>query len=579
MQLPQVSLPITIPPQKLRPTQDDVPPTLRMRREISELCSQYIKEHNPVPPTPLTELEEYAEILLGKAGIDIAYNKYTAVIMNNLMWRDSLATVPYERRLLLVPKCLRVEETCPAPFDEFGLLCKECGQCSLQDMQVEAEKLGYAVLIAEGSALVMSIIETGKIDAIVGVSCLSVLEKAFPFMESAAIPGIAVPLLQDDCIDTTVDLDTVWDVIHLTSDDKTYRMNLDEMRDEVQTWFTADSLEHLMGPVDGDSGGESDKIAREWLGRDGKRWRPFLTACAYQALLEDTTNEDAPDTLKKVAIAVECFHKASLIHDDIEDEDLIRYDQATVHAEHGIAVALNVGDLLLGEGYRLIAESGATAQQIADMMTIASVGHRDLCRGQGAELCWTRDPQPLKSTQVLEIFRLKTAPAFEVALRLGAVLGAADENTHDVLHQYSESLGIAYQIRDDMEDWLGSEGTSDEEAMRPTLLPALALEKSKGDNKSLVQSLWQRQQLTASDIETLRALFAEIGVDHRASELLDIYKEEAVRSLRTLEHATLKGLLRRVMGKIFNDLEIKGWCRESEASHVTSGETSPESTG
>ncbi|MHC4994596.1 MAG: polyprenyl synthetase family protein, partial [Planctomycetota bacterium] len=213
------------------------------------------------------------------------------------------------------------------------------------------------------------------------------------------------------------------------------------------------------------------------------------------------------------------------------------------------------------------------------MMTVASVGHRDLCRGQGAELCWTRDPQPLKSTQVLEIFRLKTAPAFEVALRLGAVLGGADEATHEALHSYSENLGIAYQIRDDMEDWLGSEGTSDEEAMRPTLLPALALEKTKGDDKELVKTVWQRQQLTGEDTESLRELFGEVGVDHRASELLDVYKEEAVRSLRMLEHATLKGLLRRVMGKIFNDIEIKGWCRESEASHVAGGEVGAEPAG
>jgi len=77
--------------------------------------------------------------------------------------RDTLATIPYERRLLLMPKCLRVEARCPAPFDEFGLLCKKCGLCSIQDLQTEAERLGYAVLVAEGSAIVMAIIETGKI--------------------------------------------------------------------------------------------------------------------------------------------------------------------------------------------------------------------------------------------------------------------------------------------------------------------------------------------------------------------------------------------------------------------------------
>src|SRR4028119_1799652 len=72
----------------------------------------------------------------------------------------ALAGIPYERRLRLMPKCLRVEAKCPAPFDEFGLLCKKCGLCSIQDLQEEAERLGYAVLVAEGSALVMAILQT-----------------------------------------------------------------------------------------------------------------------------------------------------------------------------------------------------------------------------------------------------------------------------------------------------------------------------------------------------------------------------------------------------------------------------------
>src|SRR6202008_1523541 len=193
------------------------------------------------------ELRLHADEIVKKVGCDEKYRDYIAVCLSNESWRDQLATVPYERRLLLLPKCLRVEDKCPAPFDEFGLLCKQCGLCTIQDLQNEAERLGYAVLVAEGSALVMAIIQTGKIDAIIGVSCLSVLEKAFPYMESAAIPGVAIPLLQDDCVDTSVDTEWVWDMIHLTSDDRTYRMDLDRLREEVQGWFTPESLDKLMG--------------------------------------------------------------------------------------------------------------------------------------------------------------------------------------------------------------------------------------------------------------------------------------------------------------------------------------------
>src|SRR5262249_5524763 len=148
-------------------------------------------------------------------------------------------------------------------FDEFGLLCKQCGLCSIQDLQVEAERLGYAVLVAEGSAIVMALIQTGKIEAIVGVSCLSVLERAFPYMEAAAIPGIAIPLLQDDCVDTTVDLDWVWDIIHLSSGDRTRRLDLDGLRSEVDSWFTSAALTELLGP----SKSPADDVARAWLGR------------------------------------------------------------------------------------------------------------------------------------------------------------------------------------------------------------------------------------------------------------------------------------------------------------------------
>ena len=200
---------------------------------------------------------------------------YVGVLLNNEVWREQLATVPYERRLLLLPKCLRVEDECPAPFDEFGLLCKQCGLCTIQDLQDEAERLGYAVLVAEGSALVMALIQTGKIDAIVGVSCLSVLERAFPYMEAAAIPGVAIPLLQDDCNDTTVDLDWVWDIIHLTSDDRTRRLDLDALRDEVDVWFTpAVARRACLGEprTARPSGSRANGSARA-----GKRWRPFLT--------------------------------------------------------------------------------------------------------------------------------------------------------------------------------------------------------------------------------------------------------------------------------------------------------------
>ena len=552
-----VNIPRLAPIQKWRTPKKNVPQTLAHRQRILQTVRNYVAEFNPIPPLPAADLKVHADRVVERLGCDPIYRDYIGVLISNEMWREALAAVPFERRLLLLPKCLRVESKCPAPFDEFGLLCKQCGLCSIQDLTLEAEKLGYAVLVAEGSAIVMSLIQTGKIEAIVGVSCLSVLERAFPYMEAAAIPGVAIPLLQDDCIDTNVDLDWVWDYIHLSSADATRRLDLSALREEVDSWFTPVTLASLLG----NSQSDCERIGAEWLMRAGKRWRPFLSIATYQALA-GKNGEEIPSDLKKIAVAVEAFHKASLIHDDIEDDDAVRYGEITLHTEHGIPVALNVGDLLIGEGYRLLANNKLPAEARAAMTLVASEGQRELCRGQGAELAWSRKPTVLTPLQVIDIFRHKTAPAFEVALRLGAIAAGKHDECAETLGAYSAALGIAYQIRDDLSDWDGTGDSNDLATLRPSLLLAVARERANGEVRSYLERVWRREE--PADAARLAAICRDTGADERCRQLLETYKEEAIRSLASLENGSLKGLLRRTLGKIFNDVEIKGWCKEQE---------------
>jgi geranylgeranyl pyrophosphate synthase len=274
--------------------------------------------------------------------------------------------------------------------------------------------------------------------------------------------------------------------------------------------------------------------------------------------------------VRAVAVAVECFHKASLVHDDIEDDDDRRYGREALHAEHGIPVALNVGDLLVGEGYRLLAACDAPADVRATLVRIAAEGHRQLCAGQGAELAWGRAPKALSSAAVIEIFRKKTSPAFEVALRLGAALGGASPDVHPILTRYSDALGVAYQIRDDVDDLTDADAPDDIAAMRPTLPLALAAERAKGPAKEALGRAWRRAS-DAPEAADVRILMGETGADERARQLLEAYKEQAIRVLAELQDPSLKGLLRRVVGKIFK-VEIKGWCSEFEARNAASGE-------
>jgi geranylgeranyl diphosphate synthase, type II len=572
MQLPVVTLPRPVPLQRYRRAQANIPDAIEEREHIKQFLQGYVAETRPTPPLSFEELRRHADVVIERIELDPKFRDFVGVLLNNEVWREALAAVPFERRLLLLPKCLRIEDRCPAPFDEFGLLCKQCGLCSIQDLQNEAERLGYAVLVAEGSALVMAMIQTGKIEAIVGVSCLSVLEKAFPFMEAAAIPGIAIPLLQDDCKDTTVDLDWIWDVVHLTSEDRTSRLDLDTVRQEVNGWFTLDALECALGPVDG----ETDRLARSWLAQEGKRWRPFLSVCVYRALQDDPA-ATVPEEFRRAAVAVECFHKASLVHDDIEDDDAQRYGKEALHTRYGTPVALNLGDLLLGEGYRLLAENHQSPERRAAMLSAAAAGHRLLCLGQGAELLWARSPRPLGSLDVLGIFRRKTAPAFNVALQIGAAYAGQDGQLADVLGRYSNALGIAYQIQDDLDDLSAESDLDDLTALRPSLPLALAHERAQGQARKLLDAVWRRIA-TESEREQVRDVLKELDIEARCRTLLESYKEEAIRALSDLENASLKGLLRRVLSKIFK-IQLQGWCSEFEARNAPGRPSGAEAIG
>lgn len=555
----KVPKPVSLATTRFRPPKTNIPQTKKERDALLSLVRSYVERLKLVPPMPLEELESHARLLLSEAGLDEVFFHYAAVCLNNEAWRETLATIPFEKRLLLMPKCLRVEEKCPALIDEFGLLCKGCGLCTIEDFQTEAEKLGYAVMVAEGSALVMSLIQTGQVEALVGISCLSVLERTFPYVEAAAIPAIAVPLLQDDCVNTTVDIDWVWDYLHLTGEDRTRRLNLSDLLAEVRGWFGREEMDGWMGLAQG----HAESVAREWLAKDGKRWRPFLAVAAYLALMDDPS-ASLPEQIKKLALAVECFHKASLIHDDIEDGDFERYGEATLQASEGMEVALNAGDLLIGEGYRLIGELDLPAERIVQMLRVAAAGQRELCRGQGAELAWARDPRPLKTAQVLEIFRQKTAPAFEVALKLGAAFAGRLDEVDEVLGRYSEALGIAYQIRDDLDDLSEDTGDNLMESIRPGVLLAKGRELARGGDRAWLEDLWSRKLAAGVTAAEVREVLHRVGADEKCLRLLETYKKAAVHSLADLDQANLKGLLRRVLGKIFNDLEIKGWCREFE---------------
>ena len=183
----------------------DVPETLELRESLRARCQEVADRLDRSVPLTKDDMEKVARRTLEEADLPEGYLGWVMVMLSTAFWREELKAVPPERRLFLLPHCLKHAEGCPAEYDQFGMNCKECGACSIADFRGLAEEMGYRVLVAEGSPVVMKIIVGGYVDAVVGVACLNVLEKAIDKVLLAGIPCMAVPLLSSDCRNTKVD--------------------------------------------------------------------------------------------------------------------------------------------------------------------------------------------------------------------------------------------------------------------------------------------------------------------------------------------------------------------------------------
>ncbi len=522
-----------------------VPGSVHEREAVRAAVRGHFAAHSYTPPLTMDEISSITRNILRNSQLDPRYMGFVSVLVSNELWAPTLSLVPFERRVLMIPQCLRAQEGCVAEMDEYGLLCNQCGRCAIGRIQEEAEALGYVVLVAEGTTVVTKLIDSGKVDAVVGVSCLSVLERTFEHMASGAVPGIAIPLVTDGCKDTSVDEDWLLEYVRLKSSGEAGQRFLDipGLYDEVKGWFSYDALVKDFGGADEGS----ERIAVECLAGAGKRWRPLLAAGVFAALDETRVGLGA---VRKIAVAVECFHKASLIHDDIEDGDTIRDGVESLHAVHGVPVALNVGDLLIGEGYRMIGESGADPAVMSRMLKVAAEGHRTLCLGQGVELFASKEGKFVGSAKMIDIFKWKTSPAFGVALQLGALCHGAGEDVCVALKCFSDSLGIAYQIKDDLDDYSLALEKRDPSLLQCSLLPALALEAlAAGDPAKFADCA------NENDARIL-SLIAEMRSGDKARMLCEHHNNQAVRCLSSLRNTRLKSFLHRVVGKILGEIKL-----------------------
>ena len=552
-----------------------VVPQIRADRDrIREAAKVFVATLDRSQTFSKDELKVMAEELLRRLDMGLEHTGFTSVIIANEFWREQVQAVPFNRRLLLLPHCLKHAEGCPADYDEFGLDCRKCGACSVADFKGKAEDLGYKVLVSEGTPIVLKIIVSGHVDAIVGVACLNVLERAIDKILLAGIPCIATPLLSSNCKSTSVDDDWVMEMIQLQTPAPVVkpRTYIHLLR-AAHGLCEEPELTRLAGRSRKGAGtlGRNEDLAYEWMERGGKRSRPFITLAAYDAMKggEATKASEAPlfpDPVKRAALAIEAFHKASLIHDDIEDDDAYRYGQETLHKRIGTGPAINIGDYLVGWGYRLLARDASAhgAEAASDLLARFSDAHVKLAEGQGAELLWRQAAdQSLSALDALRIYALKTSPAFEAALYAGVRLGGEVEQVGKLdktIAEFSKNLGIAFQIINDLNDFIPDEDNKlvagqDVLAARPTLLLALALETLPAQKGQELLSLIRGGTVEGAVVERVHTLYSQAKVFQRAEKLLQKFRAKAEALADEVEPQPLRELMYYLVDSVLQSKE------------------------
>jgi geranylgeranyl diphosphate synthase, type II len=241
----------------------------------------------------------------------------------------------------------------------------------------------------------------------------------------------------------------------------------------------------------------------------GKRVRPILCLAASEAC-GGTVKAALP-----AACAIECIHTYSLVHDDLPcmDDDDLRRGRATAHRKFGEAVAVLSGDALLTIAFEILAETKETGRyglQDFYLELTAAAGSSSLVGGQVADL--EAERKPAGPRELLFIHRAKTAAMIAASLRLGAMAADASPQQVKALGSFGESLGLAFQIVDDILDEtqpsrvLGKSAGKDAAAGKATYPAVFGLEKSRREATRLTAKAHKALEPLGGDTDFLHGI-------------------------------------------------------------------------
>jgi geranylgeranyl diphosphate synthase, type II len=274
-------------------------------------------------------------------------------------------------------------------------------------------------------------------------------------------------------------------------------------------------------------------LASAYPNRGGKRYRPTLCLAACEAF-GGRLGEALPS-----ALAIELLHSAFLVHDDIADDSDIRRGEPTLHAQHGVPLALNAGDFLAIAALQVVRDSAdvigqrLSGQVLDEFLAMA----RHTLEGQAIEAGWRHDVVvDLTADDYLDLVLKKTCWYTVIhPLRVGLLIGSLGAADPARVVDFGFHLGVAFQIRDDVLNLCGDEGEVGKEILgdllegKRTLMLIHLLNNVRGDERAQLHDYLRRSRAerTLDEARQLKERMEHFGCFDIAQSYATLYAARA----------------------------------------------------
>jgi geranylgeranyl diphosphate synthase, type I len=282
----------------------------------------------------------------------------------------------------------------------------------------------------------------------------------------------------------------------------------------------------------------------DFLERGGKRWRPALMLLACESV-----GGKKADALK-FSIIPELLHNGTIMVDDVEDNSLLRRGKKATHLIYGVDVAVNAGNLMYYLPMALVYNSGLAAEKKAGIYDSYSREMLRLSFGQAMDIQWHHGCDDVSENQYLEMCSYKTGSLARFSVVLGGILGGASENQLAALSKFATSIGIAFQIQDDIlnikppEGW-GKEVGDDIKEGKRTLIVIHAFSVLSAEKKVRLIEILNSENASDADVAEAICVLSESGsIDYASRFAKKIVLESWKRLEELINDSDAKNMLR-----------------------------------